>query len=212
MPRAGASDRKAWLIAGTVCVLLVAGIAYQVSSDAPEPAAPDMANVGSSAGAAATGGPTGPAPDISAMTPRERFDRLYDRIMRAAGVGDSGEIRRFTPMALGAYDQLDARDIDARYHAAMLHAQVQQWPAALALADTILAESPGHLFAYVIRGDVGRARKDSRLLVQAQRDFRANYDSALRSKRVEYLEHKLVIDQFKSEAEKKDSVNGKPER
>jgi hypothetical protein len=204
MPKAGASDRKAWLVAGTVCVLLVAGIAYKVSSDASGPAAPDMANVGSSTGAAANGGPSGPAPDISAMTPRERFDRLYDRIMRAAGIGDSAEIRRFTPMALGAYDQLDARDIDARYHAAMLHAQVQQWPVALALADTILAESPGHLFAYVIRGEVGRARKDSRLLGQAQRDFEANYDSALRSKRVEYLEHKPVIDEFKAEAEQRE--------
>jgi hypothetical protein len=39
-------------------------------------------------------------------------------------------------------------------------------------------------------------------LAQAQRDFRANYDSALRSKRVEYLEHKPVIDEFKREAEK----------
>ncbi len=203
MPPAKSSDRKAWLVAGTVCVLLVAGIAYKVSSDASGPAAPDMANVGSSTGAAANGGLSGPAPDISAMTPRERFDRLYDRIMRAAGIGDSAEVQRFTPMALGAYQQLEARDIDARYHAAMLHAQVRQWPAALALADTILAESPGHLFAYVIRGEVARARNDSRLLAQAQRDFRANYDSALRSKRVEYLEHKPVIDEFKAEADKR---------
>ena len=201
VPPAGASDRKVWLVAGTVCVLLVAGIAYKVSSDAPEQAAPDMANAG--AGVAANRGPTGPAPDISAMTPRERFDRLYDRIMRAAGIGDSAGVQRFTPMALGAYQQLDTIDIDARYHAAMLHTQVQQWPAALALADTILAESPGHLFAYVIRGEVGRARNDSGLLARAQQDFRANYDSALRSNRVEYLEHKAVIDEFKAEAEKR---------
>jgi hypothetical protein len=200
---AGSSDRNAWLVAGTICLLLVAGIAYKVSSEGSGPAAPDMANVGSSTGAAASSGLSGPAPDISAMTPRERFDRLYDRIMRAAGTGDSAEVQRFTPMALGAYEQLDARDIDARYHAATLYGQVQRWPAALALADTILAESPGHLFAYIIRGEAGRARNDSRLLAQAQRDFRANYDSALRSKRVEYLEHKPVIDQFKNEAEKR---------
>ncbi len=196
MPRGGPSDRKAWLIAGTVCVLLVAGIAYKVSSDASAPAAPDMANAGSS-----TGGPAGPAPDISAMTPRERFDRLYDRIMRAAGVGDSAEVHRFTPMALGAYEQLDTRDTDARYHAAMLHTQVEQWPAALALADTILAESPRHLFGYLIRGEVGRGRNDSDLLAGAQRDFLANYKSAIRTNRVEYLEHKPALDEFKVEAE-----------
>jgi hypothetical protein len=219
MPSSGGSDRRAWLVAGTVCVLLVAGIAYKVSSEAPVVATPNMANAGSSAGVAAQGGPSGPAPDISALTPRERFDRLYDRIMRAAGVGDSAEVRRFTPMALGAYEQLDAPDIDARYHAAMLHTQVHHWPPALALADTILAESPGHLFAYVIRGEVGKAREDPRLFARAQQDFMANYDSALRSNRVEYLEHKPVIDEFKAEAEKRemekpnslrrDSVNGK---
>jgi hypothetical protein len=187
-------------VAGALCVLLVAGIAYKVSSGAPEPAAADMANAGSSTGT------SGPAPDIGALTPRERFDRLYDRIMRAAGIGDSAEVRRFTPMALGAYEQLDDRDIDARYHAAMLHTQVEQWPAALALADTILAESPGHLFGYVIRGEVGRERKDFGLFARAQRDFLANYESAIRSKRVEYVEHKPALDGFKREAEKRDSV------
>jgi hypothetical protein len=179
-------------------VLLVAGIAYKVSSAAPERAAPNMANAGSSAGL------PGPAPDISAMTPRERFNRLYDRIMRAAAIRDSAEVRRFTPMALGAYEQLDARDIDARYHAAMLHTQVGQWPAALALADTILAESPGHLFGYVIRGEVGSVRNDSALFAQAQRDFLANYGAASQSNRVEYLEHKPALDEFKAEAEKRE--------
>jgi hypothetical protein len=198
MPTAGASDRKAWLVAGTVCVLLVAGIAYKVSSDAPEPAAPDMANAGSSAGLAATGGPAGPAPDISAMTPRERFDRLYDRIMRAAARSDSAEVRRFTPMALGAYQQLDARDADARYHAAMLHTQVGEFPAALALADTILAETPGHLFGYLVRGEVAELRNDTAGRAQAHRDFLKHYDGESRAGRVEYLEHKPVLDEFKA--------------
>ena len=41
------------------------------------------------------------------MTPRERFDRLFNRIMQAAERGDSAQVERFTPMALGAYHQLD---------------------------------------------------------------------------------------------------------
>src|SRR5215204_4873721 len=44
------SERKAWLVAGALCVVLVVGIAYQVSSAAPA-AAPDMANAGVSSGA-----------------------------------------------------------------------------------------------------------------------------------------------------------------
>jgi hypothetical protein len=201
-PPAGGSDRKTWLVAGTVCVLLVAGIAYKVLSDAPESAAPDMANAGSSAGLAAGGGPAGPAPDISAMTPRERFDRLYNRIMQASGRSDSAEVERFTPMALGAYQQLEARDADARYHAAVLQMQVGNFPAARALSDTIIKESPGHLFGYLIRATAARLQNDPAMLAQAQRDFLSHYQAEMGSKRAEYFEHKPVIDEFKAEAEK----------
>ncbi len=190
------SDRGAWLIAGVLCVLLVAGIAYQVSSSAPKPVAPDMANVG-----AAGGVRPGPAPDISRMTPRERFDRLFNRIMQAAERSDTGEVERFTPMALGAYGQLDAVDVDARYHAAVLRVQIGDFAGARALADTILRESPGHLFGYLVRGTSARFQNDRTALAQAQRGFLASYESAMRSNRVEYLEHKPVLDEFKREAE-----------
>lgn len=196
-----ASDRNVWLVAGAVCVLLVAGIAYKVTSDSPEPAAPNMANAGSSTGLAGTGGPSGPAPDISAMTPRERFDRLYNRIMQASERSDSAEVERFTPMALGAYQQLESRDADARYHAAVLQMQVGNFPAARALADTIIKESPGHLFGYVIHGTAARLQNDPAALDQARKDFLAHYDAEMRLKRVEYLDHKPVIDEFRREAE-----------
>jgi hypothetical protein len=160
-----------------------------------------MANVG-----AAGGTPQGPAPDISGLTPRERFDRLFNRIMQAAERGDSAEVARFTPMALGAYDQLDAIDVDARYHAAVLRMQAGDYAGARALADTILAQSPAHLFGYVIRGTTARLQNDRPGLAQAQRDFLASFDSAMRSNRVEYLEHKPVLDGFKMEAEKAKSV------
>jgi len=201
-PSAGRSDRRAWLVAGTVCVLLVAGIAYKVSRDASGPAAADMANAGSSAGAAATAGPSGPAPDISSMTPRERFDRLYNRIMQASERRDSVEVERFTPMALGAYQQLETRDADARYHAAVLQMQVGNLPAARALADTIVKESPGHLFGYVIRATAARLQNDPAALARAQKDFLSHYDAEMRLNRVEYLEHRPVVEQLKGDAEK----------
>ena len=201
---AGASDRPAWLVAGTVCVLLVAGIAYKVSSNAPEAAAPNMANAGSSAGVAANGGPAVAAPDISTMTPRERFDRLYNRIMQASERSDSAEVERFTPMALGAYEQLDSVNVDARYHAAVLHLQVRDFPAARALADTILAQSPAHLFGFIVRGEVAKFQDNPRTRAQAQRDFLAHYDAEMAAKRVEYLEHRPVMDEFKAEAEKRE--------
>jgi hypothetical protein len=188
------------MIAGTLCVLLVAGIAYKVSSAAP-PAVPDMANAGAATGEPGSR-PPGPAPDISGMSPRERFDRLFNRIMQAGQRGDSIEIQRFTPMALGAYEQLDTRDIDARYHAAVLRLQTGDALGAVALADTILAESPGHLFGYVIRGTAAGMANDSAARAQAQRDFLAHYAAEVGANRVEYLEHRPVLDEFKREADR----------
>jgi hypothetical protein len=164
-----------------------------------------MANAGASTGAS-TAAPAGGAPDISQLTSRERFDRLFNRIMQAAARGDSVEIQRFTPMALGAYSQLDSIDVDARYHAAVLRTQVGDFAGARALADTILTQSPGHLFGYVVRGTAAELQDDRSALARARRDFLAHYNAAIRANRVEYLEHKPVLDEFKGEAERAERV------
>jgi hypothetical protein len=200
-----------WLVAGAIIALGIGGIVYKVSRETPgTPAAPDMANAGQQSAAPFAGGagpfaggdgaPAGRAPDISRMSPRERFDRLFNRIMSASERGDSNTVVTFTPMALGAYSQLDTVDTDARYHAAVLHLQVGDVDAASALADTILKTDPGHLFGYVIRGTVAQIRKDPRARAQADKDFLAHYDAEMQKKRVEYLDHKPVLDQFKEEA------------
>jgi hypothetical protein len=192
---AAPAERRAWIIAGALCVLLVGGIVYKVSSASPQPvAAPDMANAGSAGGR---------APDIASMSPRERFDRLFNRIMQAAERGDSLQVAQFTPMALGAYEQLDTRDVDARYHAAVIHLQLGDLAPAQALADTILAESPGHLFGYVIRGTAARIAGNPAAQTRAEREFLAHYPAEMAKKRVEYLEHGPVLDEFKLEAEKR---------
>jgi hypothetical protein len=198
-PAAARSERTAWLIAGALCLLLVGTIAYKVTRTATPPPVPDMANTG----AGAPDGGTGPAPDISAMTPRERFDRLFNRIMQAAERGDSTEVQRFTPMALGAYQQLDSVDVDARYHAAVVHLGVGDIAPALALADTILRQSPGHLFAYLIRGTAARFQNNPAAQSRAERDFLSHYQAEMAAKRVEYLEHKPALEEFKAQAERR---------
>jgi len=203
--RSGAgSDRTAWIIAAVLCVTLVGGIAYKVSSSSLQPAIPDMANVGASGGER--------APDISNLSPRERFDRLFNRIMEAAERGEAEEIQRFTPMALGAYEQLDTRDVDARYHAAVIHLQGGGVPQARALADTILQESPGHLFGYIIRGTAARMAGDSGAEARAQRDFLSHYKAQIAANRVEYLEHKPVVEEFREESEKAHGGGGRNDR
>jgi hypothetical protein len=139
-------------------------------------------------------------PDISSMSPRERFNRLYNRVMQAAQSGDEASVSRFTPMALLAYAQLDTVDADARYHAALLQAHTGEIDAAGALADSILAGDPGHLFGYVVRGTVARFRKDQEALNQAYSAFLKRFDSEMKRGRPEYAEHRTSVDGFRRAA------------
>jgi hypothetical protein len=206
-----ARERTAWTVAGALCVVLLALIVFKVIREARPAAAPEMANAGAENAGTAEGGGGGPAggspPDISQMSPRERFDRLFNRVMQAGERGDTAQVVRFTPMALAAYSQLDSIDADARYHAAVLRTQIGDMPGALALADTILARDPGHLFGYIIRGTVATLQNDTARRQQAQRDFRAHFAAESAAGRAEYQEHQPAIDEFKQEA---DSVGRKP--
>jgi Double zinc ribbon len=203
--RLPARERTAWAVAGALCLVLLGAIVFTVVRDAPAPVTPDMANTGAAGPGAGGGpgaaGPGGAPPDISRMTPRERFDRLFNRVMQAAGRSDTGEVARFTPMALGAYAQLDSVDPDARYHAAVLRLQVGDAPGALALADTILARSPGHLFGYIVRGTAAGVLGDSGTARRAGREFLSHYAAELAADRTEYREHEPAIEDFKRQVE-----------
>ena len=104
-------------------------------------------------------------------------------------------------MALGAYAQLDSINTDARYHAAVLRLQVGDAGGALALADTILARSPGHLFGYVVRGTAAGFQGDTATARRAGREFLSHYDAELKANRIEYREHEPAIEDFKRQAE-----------
>jgi hypothetical protein len=109
-------------------------------------------------------------------------------------------VSRFTPMALAAYAQLDSLDADARYHAALLEIHTGDVTGPAALADTILARQPGHLFGYVIRGTVARWRKDDAALARAYAGFLEHYDAELGAGRPEYAEHRPALDEFRRQA------------
>jgi len=189
-------DRVPWLIAGISIAILLGVIGYTAGRS--RPAAPDMANNGAPGGAS---GSPGQPPDISQMSPRERFDRLFDRVMSAAEQGDTGTVARFSPMALGAYEQLDSFDADARYHAAMIHLALGQTPEALALADTLLQQDPGHLFGYVIRTQAAQQQKRPAEVKKNQAAFLQHYDGEMKKNRIEYQQHRPVVEDFKKQAQ-----------
>ncbi len=194
-------ERLAWTVAGGAVLLIVALVAYQIGKGkVPAPTVADMGNAGNSGSGAGAAGPAGRPPDISQMTPRERFDRLWDRVMRAAEAQSTDTVTMFAPMALGAYRQLDSVDTDARLHAAMIHVAVGELAEAKTLADTIASKQKGHLFAYLIRGSVAEQENDAKVLGQAYADFLANYDAEMKANRKEYTDHRPILDDFRTRA------------
>jgi len=182
-------DRTPWIVAGAALAGLLAAILFMLARG--------------STGMAAAEPVTPPAespPDISNMTPRERFNRLYNRVMQAAQSGDEATVARFTPMALMAYAQLDTVDADARYHMALLKVHTGDVEASRALGDSILTQSPGHLFGYMIQGTVARFRKDQKALSRAYGGFLKHYDAEMKAGRTEYQDHRTSVDDFRKSA------------
>jgi hypothetical protein len=159
-----------WAIGGLAFVVLVVIVAAQRASDAPV--------------APATGGPAmgapGAAPDISSMTPRERANRLFDRIMRLDGEGKRDSVTTFAPMAFGAYEALGELDLDLRYDYGRVAEVAGNLDLAAAQADTILQQAPDHLLGLVLamrvadrRGDTARRNQFAHRLLAAESSERA---------------------------------------
>lgn len=193
----GVGERAPWIVAWAFVAIALAGIAWFVLGRSAGPSAPDMANAGNASGAPGAGAGGGQPPDITQMTPRERFLRLHDRIMSAAAGGDTATALRFAPMALQAYGMLDRIDADARYHAGAIHVQLGQYPEALALADTIQADAPRHLLGSLLRLEVAQARRNQAEAARARTTFLADFDTELKTGRPEYQEHRAMLDDLR---------------
>jgi len=190
----GSGDRSfllrsgGWLLGGAMALVLVALVLRRPNAAPAAEPEPDPAPAAE---------PAGTPPDLSKMTPRERFDRLYKRVITAAQQGDQATVQRFTPMAVAAFGMLDKVDADARYHLAMLELHVGDAAAASAQADSILKENPNHLFGFVIQGAVARWNRNDAARDASYRDFLARYAKEVATKKPEYTEHEAMLAEVK---------------
>src|SRR3954464_2036808 len=142
------------------------------------------------------------APDISSLSPQERADRLYNRVMTLASQGKIDSVQFFAPMALTAYQMLSPMNADQRYDMGRIGEVVGALPLAKAQADSILRENPNHLLGLIlearlatIAGDTAQVRSYERKLVAAQK-------AELATKRVEYIRHQDDITNALQQARK----------
>ena len=144
----------------------------------------------------------GTAPDISSLTPDERVDRLFNRVMAAAAAGKKDTVAFFAPMAVNAFAALEPLDAHRRYDLGLIYLVAGEVASARAASDTILASAPDHLLGLALAMRAADAAGDSR----ARRTFAARFLDRLASQRAlalqEYVDHASDIDEAIADAER----------
>ncbi len=176
-----------WGVAGAALGALVTVVAMRTGGGSPREAT-------------TLSGPVAIAPDISQMSPEERANRLFNRVMILAQAGKDDSVRFFLPMAIGAYAQLPALDLDSRYHIGLLRLAGGEPTAALAQADTIQRAVPTHLFTYVLRAHAYQQQGNRAGERRAYADFLRHEPAEVARSRPEYTDHQDALTAFHDEA------------
>jgi hypothetical protein len=140
------------------------------------------------------------APDISELSPEERADRLYNRVMLLSTQGKTDSVLFFAPMAISAYQMLAPLDADRRYDLGRIGEVAGAIPFAKAQADTILAAQPNHLLGLILAARVATLTGDSTARRSIERRLLAAESSELKRNRPEYARHADDIQNALAEA------------
>ena len=178
-----------WAVAAIALLALIALAAGQRFGRAPQPAT----GLTSPAGMPLPG--TGQrAPDISSMTPTERAERLYDRVMSLAERGRADSVQFFMPMAVQAYEAIGELNLDQRYDLGRLAEVGGDAAIAAAQADTILRAQPRHLLGLLLAARAARLRNDQQGAMRYLEQM-ARAEPAERARQLpEYLLHQNDIE------------------
>jgi hypothetical protein len=101
------------------------------------------------------------APDISSMSPQERADRLFQRVMEYSSAGKADSVQFFAPMAIGAIEALAPLSAHQRYDLGLLGLVAGDAGIAVAQADTILQTEPRHLLGLSLAARAADVRGDA---------------------------------------------------
>jgi hypothetical protein len=143
------------------------------------------------------------APDISNLSPRERADRLFDRMMRLSSEGKTDSVQFFAPMAMSVYQSLGPMDADLRYDFGRVAEVAGAAEVARAQADTILASDSTHLLGLVLAVRASQLRRDSVAASGYQRRLLAAEPAESAKQLPEYQRHQSDILEALAEARRK---------
>ncbi|HST63527.1 MAG TPA: zinc ribbon domain-containing protein [Longimicrobium sp.] len=200
---AAKSPMLPWAIAGLAVVALAAvAIVPRLSPDAAEAPVAAVAPGGAPGAPGAPGSMDASQVDLASMTPRERADRLFNRVMEGMSGGDTTRIAFFTDMAIQAYGQVPERNADLHYHLGELYRAKGDMAAARAQADTILAADPQHLFGLFGAANAEQTRGNTAEAKVLFQRFLDGYATQVARNLPEYQEHQQGLPAMRVEAQK----------
>jgi hypothetical protein len=137
------------------------------------------------------------------MSPRERADRLFDRVMRLSSEGKVDSVQFFAPMVMQVYQGLGALDSDQRYDYGRVAEVVGAPEVARAQADSILRDNPNHLLGLILAAKAAFMRGDSTAVRGFERRLLQAAPAEQQKQLPEYATHKLEITNALGEAGKR---------
>ncbi len=203
----GAASVLPWGIAFVALLALVAmvagknfGAAKGSGIDGSSNSLPTQAVDGAGVGAAPFAQGGGAPPDIANLSPSERANRLYSRIMVYAEGGKADSVAFFAPMAMASHEMLEGPTADERYHFGRI-AEVTNVPAvATAQADTILQATPNNLLGLLLAARAARMTGDNTAAKRFDQRLLKALEPELTTRLPDYDMHRAEIDRAADEA------------
>ena len=142
------------------------------------------------------------APNIANLSPSERANRLYTRIMEYAEFGKVDSVAFFAPMALASHEMLESPTADERYHFGRI-AEVTNNPAvAKAQADTILQGQPENLLGLLLAARAARMTQDNATAKGFDQRLLKVLEAQLATQLEDYQVHRAEIDRAVADAKR----------
>lgn len=192
---AGSGSRLPWIMAGVALVAVMVLVLMQTASKSGEVASNDGATpVAPFAGSAPAGGGMPSAAEIASMSPEEKADRLFNRIMMYASEGKRDSAAIFAPMAFQTYEMIGTLDVHQHFDLGLVAVAVGDATRATSEANAILKKNPNDLLgltlairgAELAKNNTARAGFEARLI--------AAEPAERKTTRQEYVDHGNDID------------------
>jgi hypothetical protein len=215
------SSTLPWAIASIALVALIAlvagrnfGLGFNRSAPSPQPEAASAdqpvngdapfanGNPGTDAGGDASASGVIRAPDISSLSPSERADRLFDRVMRLKEQGKQDSVEFFAPMVMSAYQMMGPLNADQHYDLGRIGEVTGVTDLARAEADTILKANPTHLLGLALAAHAATAANQPAAARQFYRRLLAAAPGETAKALPEYGRHRNDIDAAIAEGKK----------